>query len=429
MVTVLENPKINTSYFNEAESFIKKLNTFLSKKELINCLLEMLVRFTGATFGSFVEKENNTLKVISQIGESTVVKNTLNKEMCFQIFNWVTSKRKIATLKIALQDQFLFIPLVHEAGEIRIYNGIFVLYINSNNSCSFEISNELSSLINVINKVVTLTLTTLTQKEKYSRNENEEEINSESAIISKLQSSISGLSGSKKIFISTIRSEHSLQNGSFYWVNDFIEDMTLILICQINFVKLGKFAKSIISSFLTGYVLGEINSLKSTAEIFLKPKEVLSYLNKQLNLVFKQTGISMNAWYGIFNVSSKKVSFANANYPDPFLIGLEQQVINLTSEVTPKAPSLGVSMSSKFSETSTNIYEGCKLIICNQGLIDNICKIGQKFDRAWLVQILETLGSLSLSEFKNNLESLLSENTSGTAHEECRLALLLEIPS
>ena len=41
--------------------------------------------------------------------------------------------------------------------------------------------------------------------------------------------------------------------------------------------------------------------------------------------------------------------------------------------------------------------------------------------------MLETVGSLSLSEMKNSLESILSENSNGTANNASRLALLLEI--
>jgi len=170
-----------------------------------------------------------------------------------------------------------------------------------------------------------------------------------------------------------------------------------------------------------------MNSLKTKAEISLQPKEVLKYLNQQFNPVFKSTGITFNAWYGVFNIGARKVRFANANHPDPFLIGPEQQVSNLISKEKSKA--LGINLDSDFVETESHISSGSRLIICTNDLLEQAAKIGDRYDPSWLPQVLETLGSLSLSEMRNSLDSILSENVSGTASKSSRLALLLELSS
>ena len=171
-----------------------------------------------------------------------------------------------------------------------------------------------------------------------------------------------------------------------------------------------------------------MNSLKTRAEISLKPKEVLNYLNTSLNSIFKDTSISINAWYGVINISARKITFSNANHPPPYLIGPEQQVSNLITGDDKKCLPLGVNINSVFTESSSFIPYGSRLVICTQSLIDQAASVGNHYDTTWFPQVLETLGTLSLTEMKNSLDNILTGNKNGTAQKCSRLALLLEIP-
>jgi len=184
----------------------------------------------------------------------------------------------------------------------------------------------------------------------------------------------------------------------------------------------------IIKSLLTGYILGEMSSIKSNTGILLKPQEVLRYLNQSLNSSFKSTGVTVDAWYGIFNAGAKKVRFANANHPDPYLIGIEQQVVFMSVEADKKGSSLGININSEYKDSSMNIPAGSKLVICSKDLLEHAGRIGERFDPLWLPQVLETIGNLPLSEMKRSLEGILSESPNGTGLKPSRLALLLEIP-
>ena len=231
---------------------------------------------------------------------------------------------------------------------------------------------------------------------------------------------MSGLESSKKLLFSVLEDEYSAFNGNIWWISDLGSDISLVLFAQV-------LCKGAPAAMLGGFLLGEMNNLKAKAEISLQPKEVLKYLNQQFNPVFKSTGITFNVWYGVFNIGARKVRFANSNHPDPFLIGPEQQVSNLISR--DKSKSLGINLNLNFIETESHIASGSKLIICTNALLEQAAKIGNRYDPNWLPQVLETLGSLSLYEMRNSLDSILSENPSGTASENSRLALLLEMPS
>ena len=417
------NKNVSPNILSEIISFICKLEKLSSKKEVITHLVTTLHSLLQARFTSFVERDSSSLKIICQIGENDSnekVQNIFNKEMCEQLFDWVIKHKQIASLKLAEKEQFIFIPIVDYDASKEIEHGMLVFHMGDS---KFELNKELNKTVNIISKLTSLSMT------KFLKSDNaknytwlQDQIKNELKLTANLLKSISGSESNRKISFKVLESERDLFNGNIWWVSDLGLDITLVLIAHVES------AIGTPSALLSGYILGEMNSLKTRAEISLKPQEVLKYLNYQLNPLFKSTGVTVNAWYGIFNIGARKVIYANANHPDPFLIGPEQQVSNLIIQSGIKGKPLGVDLNSIYTETTSNISGGSKLIICTQDLIEQASKIGDRYDPTWLPQVLETIGRLSLSEMRNSLESILSENKNGTAQKDSRLALLLEIP-
>jgi len=248
------------------------------------------------------------------------------------------------------------------------------------------------------------------------------QIKSELKLANNIQKSMSKNLEAKKMLFSILEDEDALFNGNLWWLQDLNPDMILVLMAKV-------ITSGVPAAMVSGYVLGEMNGLKNKAEISLRPSEVLRHLNWGLNDIFKNTGVTVNAWYGVFNAGARKVCFSNANHPDPFLIGPEQQVSNLIIEGNKKGESLGVNLNSVYRETSSFIPVGSRLVICTQNLLEQAAKVGERYDQTWFPQILETLGTLSLSEMRTTLENILSENKNGTSVKPSRLALLLEMPS
>ena len=428
MLTELENIN-NSKALPEIVSFVNGLSRLSSKKEIVISLLDTISSLVTVKFLSFVEKDEDELCVLYQLGDSGLVKNVFSNEMCKQIFEWVSSQKELASLKIAEKEQFLFIPLIDFENEKEINHGMIVVQLLRVNAL---LDKELNMALNTLSKISAVSISRFFRTDEVSKyHKLEEQIDEELKVTAKLQKSMSGIESNgknKKILFNILEDQKSAFNGNLWWIGDLGEDITLVLIAQVGACHgMAGRSKGIPSALLTGYILGEMNSLKTRAEICLKPEEVLKHLNVQLNKIFKDTGITVNAWYGVFNIDAKRVRFANANHPAPYVIGPEQQVTNLIS--TSKEKPLGISLASTYGETSSYISSGSKLIICTSDLVEQAAKIGHNYDPTWLPQVLETLGSLSLAEMQKSLKSILSENLTGTAQEASRLALLLEIPA
>ena len=409
---VASESQIKLNFLSEISLFSGTLENLTSKKDIAVLLLNRLQKVMPLKFSSFVEKNPDSLKVLCQLGDSDSILNLFNKEMSEQIFDWVIGQKQLASLTLAGKQHFIFIPLID-----KTIHGMIVLHTDSD----FVLSKDLNIFINIICKLAGLLMTKPLRNddsEKYAKLT--DQIKAELGLTAKLQKSMSGLESNKKLLFSVLEDEYSTFNGNIWWLSDLGTDISLVLFAQV-------LCKGAPAAMLGGFLLSEMNSLKAKAEISLQPKEVLKHLNHKFNLIFKATGITLNAWYGVFNIGARKVRFANANHPDPFLIGPEQQVSTLISKE--KNKSLGINLNSTFVETESFISNGSRLIICTNDLMEQAAKIGNRYDPSWLPQVLETLGSLSLSEMRNSLDSILSENVSGTASKSSRLALLLEMPA
>lgn len=429
---MIELEKVNKpQILSELIAFVHKLDKYSTKKDVASILLETVSIILNAKFSSFVEKDISGLKVLCQYGESSSIKNIFTNEMSNQIFDWVTSQKQIATFKMAESSQFIFIPIVdYDFDQKIVIHGMLVLHL----PYFFELKKDLNMALGIYSKLTAQSMTKfLSGQNAENVSKLQEDLKTELKQAAKIQKSISGnveVITNKKILFNVLEYPEINSNGNIWWVKELDSDTTLVLIAQIGEIYGNNESfKGVPSALLSGYLLGEMNGLVSKREISLKPKEVLLYLNKQLNFIFKNTGISINAWYGVFNVNSRKVRFSNANHADPYLIGPEHEISNLTFNSLEKVKALGVSLDSNYVESEKHIPGGARLVICTKDLLEHAAKVGDKYDSSWLPQVLETLSALPLSEMTKNLRSILSENSNGTAHNHPRLALLLEFPS
>ena len=115
--------------FPRMVSFVNDLSKLTSKKEIVISLLNSLSSIISVKFLSFVEKEENELKVLYQTGDSNFVKNVFSHAMCEQIFDWVSAQKQVASLKIAGKEQFLFVPLIDSRETERIHHGMVVIHL------------------------------------------------------------------------------------------------------------------------------------------------------------------------------------------------------------------------------------------------------------------------------------------------------------
>lgn len=401
-------------------SFVSELVKTSTKRDIVLALLTTLNSMLQVKFLSFIEKEDDFLKVTCQMGEDTYIKSAFSPSMCKEIFNWVMNQKKSMSLRLTEKEQFVFVPIMDRYMNKDIEHGIVVLHLNNSN---FEFSKELNVNLDILGKLSALYLTRLLQTSELNKHLIlQEKTKSEMLHVSKIFKTISNSSNCKKMSFAILEDKDSNFSGNVWWVDELDNNVGLVFVGTFHGIPTG-----MPRAMLSAYLLGEMNSLKTREKLLLQPADVFNHLNSQLNLIFKTTGVSLNAWYGVFNLDKKSVRFANANHADPFVIGPELVVTNLAIEK--KEIPLGVNIDSIYTESYLNISSGSKLVICTKNLLERASKIGDKYDPSWLPQVLETVGNLPINEMCNSLECILSENLNGTAPIMSRLALLLEMPS
>lgn len=401
-------------------TIVKDLKLLSTKKEIGSFILNQLDLLLKPNYSSFVSKEDGLLRVISQMGDASPGKNIFKREVSENIYDLVCGQGKTTTLKFGEDDNFFFIPLIDKTSKSVIGQGMFVLNFSDENFIlNDDVKEKVDYICNLASLALGRELISIEKKEENSFHSSELEF------LSKVQVAISGTNQNKKILFNVIEDINAISEGKIWWVDELGGDITLVLIAEAK-------CNGLPAALINGYILGLMKGLKAKADIALKPEEALKYLNKELNLIFKEASLLVNAWYGVFNLEARRVRFANANHPEPYLIGPEQQVTRLIEGNTGKSKntnSLGLNVNSDYAEGNLYISSGSKLVIFTKDLLDKAQNIGEKYDPYWLPQVLETVGSLPLSEMRKSLDNILSESTTGTGSGTSRLALLLEIPS
>lgn len=419
---------INAGLNKELILFSQALEQCESKECIAKLVLNVLARVVKVKFLSFVSRLDNEdeLEVVCQLGDELFarqVQNLFSKNTSLEIYNWVFEQNKIITLQLANKEKYIFIPFQDTSCNKHKYGVVLMLLDTSND----EISSDVKCFIDIINRLSCLYLTRHILKSNLGNVQaNHENFNEDIKLASLIQRSLSNFSLNNKICFSVLEDANAAINGNLWWTCELTPD--IVTVCMAK-AKINLNSHNYSSSMVAGYLLGEMNGLKTKADLSLNPVEVLKYLNKQLNTLFKNAAVTVDAWYGVINIGARKITFANANYPEPYIIGPEQQVGRLIPRGGNKGNSLGINLDSVYKEDTSFLPYKSRLVICTQELLERVSKIGDKYDPYWFSQVLETIGNLSLSEMKNSLDNILQDKKNGTGLKPSRLALLLELPS
>lgn len=421
--------------FESLTGYLDKLETLTSKKQIASLLVETISSLLHSSFVSFVEEtDTGLLNVLSQCGsESDIehVQNLFNEELSHELYSFVTKKGEITLIKVGKKDEFIFVPVICNNGQEVNAHGIFVCHIKEH--VRF-LSKNLFDLLKIFAKFSGIAMSNIQFSKRFGFDSDvKQEVLEDFKLTYKLQKSFSDVSEKKRYLCTVLDKPNENFDGHFWWMSELNDDILLVLIAQIFKVKDSTKQKGLAASMLTGYILGEMNYLKKyKPDIIMRPKETLTYLNQKLHRFYVETEIALSAWFGLINLSKREIVFANANHPHPFIIGPEQQVSYLMPCSGKKDPLLGINLSSEYFESSSFIPVGSKLVICTQSLLEQAARVGDKYDASWLPQVLETIGTLPITEMKDHLDKLLSgtkSQKSGTGVSSPRLALLMELES
>lgn len=420
VISEVKNLKAATD-LREVEDYIIKLNSCTNKKQVSNEIVNILYRLLNPLFVSYVVQEDSNLRVLSQSGEKAYIKDIhslFTRKISEDIYTLVSETRKTISMNFLPAQNFLFVPVVDRQLDQQVeIHGMLVIYLGKTN---LTFNKDINSLVRIVCQYGALTISNISSNKKITKIERStKSLLQESSSVQKLHSAFMNKTLSPKLSYSILEDSECILAGDVWWIGNLANDMALIFTAKIH-------SNGMSSQMITGYLLGVLNNLKSNAEISLNPSLVLQKLNSELNSAFKESGITVDAFYGVLNLDARKLTFASSNYISPFLIGAELQISRLFNYSFSQP--LGVNPNNTYEQKNIFIPFGSRLVIINPDICNEVSKVNNRHDGEWINEILEASGSLSLSEMKDSLDNLLPKNIPGTAHIVPRLALILELP-
>ncbi|WP_114859850.1 PP2C family protein-serine/threonine phosphatase [Azospirillum brasilense] len=202
-------------------------------------------------------------------------------------------------------------------------------------------------------------------------------------------------------------------DGSFY---DFFLTADGALVVLIGQVSGGGLA----AGFMTVTARAALRTLAAAG---LGPAACLTGANRLL-AADNAAGLSIGLAMGIVSPRSRRLVFAAAGVPEPFLLRRFGDVVDLPVAANPP---LGLDPAMTAVETALDLPVPSTLVLCNGGLLDGENRFGVAFGRARLTGILGNLDDLSSASVTAAVSAGLAEHGGGAAMAVDRLCVALRV--
>ncbi|CAO3450781.1 hypothetical protein [Azospirillum argentinense] len=202
-------------------------------------------------------------------------------------------------------------------------------------------------------------------------------------------------------------------DGSFY---DFFLTADGALVVLIGQVSGGGLA----AGFMTVTARAALRTLAAAG---LGPAACLTGANRLL-AADNAAGLSIGLAMGIVSPRSRRLVFAAAGVPEPFLLRRFGDVVDLPVAANPP---LGLDSAMTAVETALDLPVPSTLVLCNGGLLDGENRFGVAFGRARLTGILGNLDDLSSASVTAAVSAGLAEHGGGAAMAVDRLCVALRV--
>ena len=164
-------------------------------------------------------------------------------------------------------------------------------------------------------------------------------------------------------------------------------------------------------------------ALRTLAEAGLGPAACLTGANRLL-AADNAAGLSIGLAMGVVAPRSRRLVFAAAGVPEPFLLRRFGDVVDLPVAANPP---LGLDPAMAAVETALDLPVPSTLVLCNGGLLDGTNRFGVSFGRARLTGILGDLDDLSAASVTAAVSAGLAEHGGGAAMAVDRLCVALRV--
>ncbi|MCW2242972.1 PP2C family protein-serine/threonine phosphatase [Azospirillum canadense] len=202
-------------------------------------------------------------------------------------------------------------------------------------------------------------------------------------------------------------------DGSFY---DFFQTADGTLVVLLGQVSGGGLA----AGFMTVTARAAVRTL---AEAGQGPAACLSGANRLLaadNAAGRAIGLAM----GVVAPRSRRLVFAAAGMPEPFIVRRFGDVVDLPVEANPP---LGLDAGMAVTETALELPVPSTLVLCNGGLLDGANRFGVGFGRARMTDTLGNLDDLSAHRVAAAVSAALAEHAGGAPMPQDRLCVALRV--
>lgn len=206
-------------------------------------------------------------------------------------------------------------------------------------------------------------------------------------------------------------------DGSFY---DFFQTADGTLVVLLGQVSGGGLA----AGFMTVTARA---ALRTLAEAGQGPAACLAGANRLLaadNVAGRAAGRAIGLAMGVVAPRSRRLVFAAAGMPEPFIVRRFGDVVDLPVAANPP---LGLDAGMTVTETALELPVPSTLVLCNGGLLDGANRFGVGFGRARMTDTLGNLDDLSAHSVATAVSAALAEHAGGAPMPQDRLCVALRV--
>mgnify|MGYP001554123283 CR=1 FL=1 len=263
----------------------------------------------------------------------------------------------------------------------------------------------------------------MTQSEIYEQlNNYQNRISRELKQAARVQNSVIGGDILKtSMNISVLYKPHSNVSGDFYWVSELSPNKVGVLIGDVS-------GKGPAAALLTGYILGQFNSIIENSALAWAPEKVISFLCDSLLAQSNNSDFYATAWYGVFDLSTGELNYTNAGHLKPYIIK-DGEAKMLDTEENTGVP-LGLidprEVEAYYNCQSIKLSPGDKLILFTDGFMEQTLISTKNQEDDWMLNALKTMPNLDVKAITEGLNNELNKRLGTNALTDDRLLLCLE---
>ncbi|MCH2226868.1 MAG: SpoIIE family protein phosphatase [Candidatus Caenarcaniphilales bacterium] len=263
----------------------------------------------------------------------------------------------------------------------------------------------------------------MTQSEIYEQlNNYQSRISRELKQAARVQSSLIGGDILKtSMNISVLYKPHSNVSGDFYWVSELSPNKVGVLIGDVS-------GKGPAAALLTGYILGQFNSIIENAAHAWAPEKVISFLCDSLLAQSNNSDFYATAWYGVFDLTTGELRYTNAGHLKPYIIKDKQARMLDTSDNT--GVPLGLidprEVDAFYHCQTLQLSPGDKLILFTDGFMEQTLIDESNPTDDWMFNTLKTMTDTDVKDITSGLNNELNKRLGTNSLTDDRLLICLE---